>query len=92
MSGLVDGIRRPTLAAPDTTTFNHDEILVLASAYDKALSALTGAGLDSAFRPGATAAARHRLAQEIVRMGRAGERDPERLHLGAVPDLRRTGS
>jgi hypothetical protein len=32
------------------------------------------------------------LAQQIVQLGRAGERDPDRLRVGALGDLRRISS
>lgn len=80
------------MAAPDSPTFDADTIRILARAYDNALTALELAGSDSHYQPGATASARHRLAQQIVQMGRAGERDPDRLRQGALTDLRRAVS
>jgi hypothetical protein len=80
------------LTTPDPFAFDADTIRILARAYDKALATLELAGTDTQYRPGDAAAARHRLAQQIVQLGRAGERDPDRLRVGALGDLRRISS
>lgn len=76
------------MSVPDALAFDPETLRVLARAYDNALTALDLAGSDTKYRPGDAAAARHRLARQIVQMGRAGERDPERLRVGALGDLR----
>ena len=69
--------------------FDQDTILTLATAYDRALAALDA--VDGAATVSA-AAARHRLARQIVQMGRQGERDPDRLQLGVLTELGRAGA
>jgi hypothetical protein len=76
---------------PPPEPFDPETLQTLASAYDKALAALDAAGADEHYRVGA-ALARHRLARQIVQMGRHGERDPDRLQLGALTELRRTSA
>lgn len=74
---------------PHPDGFDQDTILTLATAYDRALAAL-----DSAWggASGAAAAARHGLARQIVQMGQQGERDPDRLRLGILTGLHRSGN
>ena len=80
------------MPVPDSLAFDTETIRVLARAYESALTTLELAGSDTGYRPGDAAAARHKLAQQIVQMGRAGERDPDRLRVGALGDLRRAAS
>jgi hypothetical protein len=74
----------PTPTAP-ADGFDQDTILTLAKAYDRALAALDS--VEDGARI-AAAAARHRLARQIVQMGREGERDPDRLRLGILTEIR----
>ena len=73
---------------PASDSFDQETILVLAGAYERALAALALAEEGHGYVPGA-AAARHRLARQIVQMGQQGERDPDRLRLGVLTELRR---
>jgi hypothetical protein len=92
IDALVERMWRAPLTAPDPLAFDTDTLRILARAYENALTTLELAGSDTQYRPGDAAAARHRLAQQIVQMGRAGERDPDRLRVGALGDLRRNAS
>jgi hypothetical protein len=66
--------------------FDPDTILALSKAYESALAALDAVAPETAR---SAAAARHGLARQIVQMARHGERDPDRLRLGVLTELRR---